>query len=52
VSIVADEAFWDLDAPVTRITTPHVPLPSAGDLEDEVLPSVARITETVAKVVG
>jgi pyruvate dehydrogenase E1 component beta subunit len=52
VSIIAEEAFWDLDAPVTRITTPHVPLPSSDVLEDEVLPSVARIVETVAKVVG
>ncbi|MGA1077617.1 MAG: alpha-ketoacid dehydrogenase subunit beta [Nitriliruptoraceae bacterium] len=52
VSIVAEEAFWDLDAPVTRVTTPHVPLPSSAALEDEVLPSVARIVETVAKVVG
>ncbi|MEX0705761.1 MAG: transketolase C-terminal domain-containing protein, partial [Nitriliruptoraceae bacterium] len=52
VSIVVEESFWDLDAPVTRITTPHIPLPSSDVLEDEVLPSVARITETVAKVVG
>jgi pyruvate dehydrogenase E1 component beta subunit len=52
VSVVAEEAFWDLDAPVTRITTPHVPLPSADILEDEVIPSVARIVETIAKVVG
>jgi acetoin:2,6-dichlorophenolindophenol oxidoreductase subunit beta len=51
-SIVAEEGFWDLDAPITRITTPHVPLPSADVLEDEVLPSVARITETVAKLAG
>ncbi len=29
-SIVADEAFWDLDGPVVRITTPHIPLPSAS----------------------
>src|SRR5688572_16921860 len=29
-SIVADECFWDLDGPIVRITTPHVPLPSAG----------------------
>ena len=28
-SIVSDEAFWDLDGPVVRITTPHLPLPSA-----------------------
>jgi acetoin:2,6-dichlorophenolindophenol oxidoreductase subunit beta len=42
-SIVSDEAFWDLDGPVVRITTPHVPLPSADSLEDLVIPSVERI---------
>jgi pyruvate/2-oxoglutarate/acetoin dehydrogenase E1 component len=52
ISIVGEECFWDLDAPLTRITTPHVPLPSADALEDETLPNVDRITETVAKVVG
>ncbi len=26
-SIVADEGFWSLDAPIVRITTPHVPAP-------------------------
>lgn len=48
-SIVADEAFWDLDGPVTRITTPHIPLPAADALEDEVIPSVGRITETIRR---
>ena len=28
-SIVADEGFYSLDAPIVRITTPHIPLPSA-----------------------
>ncbi len=46
-SIVAEEAFWDLDGPVVRITTPHIPLPSADILEDLALPSVDRIYETV-----
>jgi len=46
-SIIADEAFWSLDGPVRRITTPHVPLPSADHLEDLAMPSVARIFETV-----
>jgi pyruvate dehydrogenase E1 component beta subunit len=32
-----------------RITTPHIPLPAADALEDLVLPSVERITETVRK---
>jgi pyruvate dehydrogenase E1 component beta subunit len=47
-SIVADEAFWDLDAPVRRITTPHIPLPSAESLEDLALPSVDRIHREVS----
>ena len=39
VSIVADEAFYDLDGPPVRITTPHIPLPAADMLEDIVLPT-------------
>ena len=46
-SIVADEAFWDLDAPVRRITTPHIPLPSSAPLEDDTIPSVERIHREV-----
>jgi pyruvate dehydrogenase E1 component beta subunit len=49
VSIVADEAFYDLDGPPVRITTPHVPLPAADILEDMILPTVDRITETVRR---
>ncbi|HUT48080.1 MAG TPA: alpha-ketoacid dehydrogenase subunit beta [Alphaproteobacteria bacterium] len=47
VSIVSEEAFWDLDGPIVRITTPHIPLPSADALEDLALPSVERIVETI-----
>ena len=46
-SLVADELFYDLDGPIIRITTPHVPLPSADALEDATVPSVARIVETI-----
>ena len=49
VSIVADEAFYDLDGPPVRITTPHIPLPAADYLEDIALPSVERIAERVRK---
>ena len=47
VSIVADEGFYSLDAPLVRITTPHVPLPSAPVLEDAAIPTVDRIVDTV-----
>ena len=49
VSIIADEAFYDLDGPAVRITTPHIPLPAADTLEDIVLPTVDRIAETVRR---
>ena len=51
-SIAAEECFYDLDAPILRITTPHVPLPSADALEDATIPSVSRIVETVRRNMG
>jgi pyruvate/2-oxoglutarate/acetoin dehydrogenase E1 component len=52
VSIVAEECFYDLDGPIVRITTPHVPLPAADALEDHAVPSVERIVETVRRTAG
>ena len=46
-SIVADEIFWDLDGPIIRITTPHIPLPAADLLEDNAIPSVERIVREI-----
>lgn len=51
-SIVTEEVFWDLDGPVVRITTPHVPLPAADALQDLAMPSVDRIAETIRKSAG
>jgi acetoin:2,6-dichlorophenolindophenol oxidoreductase subunit beta len=49
MSIIADEAFYDLDGPLVRITTPHCPLPAADILEDAILPTVDRIVDRVRK---
>lgn len=49
-SLVAEELFWDLEGPIVRVTTPHIPLPSADTLEDAVMPSPARIVENVLKL--
>ena len=49
VSIVAEECFNDLDGPPLRITTPHIPLPSADALEDMAIPSVERIVTTIER---
>ena len=51
VSIIAEEAFYDLDQPVVRITTDHIPLPSADILEDATIPSSSRIAATVGKAI-
>jgi pyruvate dehydrogenase E1 component beta subunit len=47
-SLITEECFYDLDGPVVRITTPHIPLPSADALEDLARPSVDRIVATVS----
>jgi pyruvate dehydrogenase E1 component beta subunit len=46
-SIISEEAFYDLDGPIVRITTPHIPLPAADSLEDLAIPSVERIVSSV-----
>ena len=49
VSIVAEECFNDLDGPIVRITTPHIPVPAADALEDLAIPSVDRVVATIEK---
>ncbi|HEX5291751.1 MAG TPA: alpha-ketoacid dehydrogenase subunit beta [Streptosporangiaceae bacterium] len=46
-SIVADEGFEFLDAPVRRVAAACVPLPFADALEQEVIPTVAAVTTAV-----
>lgn len=49
-SIAAEELFWNLDAPIIRITTPHIPLASVDKLEDLMIPSVDRIVDVVSEM--
>ena len=46
-SIVAEECLWDLDGPIVRVTTPHIPLPAAAELEDLAIPEAGRVVEAV-----
>ena len=48
-SIIAEECFYDLDAPIRRITTPHVPLPAADSLEDATIPSAETVVTAVRR---
>jgi pyruvate dehydrogenase E1 component beta subunit len=51
VSIVADEGFESLDAPIRRVAAANVPLPFADALEDEVMPSVDKVVTAVETLV-
>ena len=51
-SIAADEAFYDLDGPIVRITTPHIPLPAADNLEDMALPTPERIVDKIKRALN
>jgi acetoin:2,6-dichlorophenolindophenol oxidoreductase subunit beta len=46
-SIVADEGFELLDAPIRRVAAACVPLPFADALEQEVIPTVDSVTSAV-----
>ena len=50
-SIVSEELFWDLDGPIIRITSPHIPLAAANNLEDVMLPSAEKIVARVRQLV-
>ncbi len=50
-SIVAEELFWDLDGPIVRVTTPHIPLAAADSMEDAMLPNADRIVQAVRQLV-
>lgn len=50
-SIIAEEAFGALQAPIIKVTPPHTPVPYAPSLEDAYLPDAAQIAEAVRGVV-
>jgi pyruvate dehydrogenase E1 component beta subunit len=49
-AILAEHAFWDLDAPVERVCTAEVPIPYARHLELAALPKVEDVVAAVHRV--
>jgi 2-oxoisovalerate dehydrogenase E1 component beta subunit len=49
-SVIAQEAFESLDAPVVRLAPPNVPVPFSPALEDAYLPQVSDIEDAVRKL--
>ena len=46
-SIVAEEGFYDLDAPIRRVAAACVPLPFAANLEQAVVPTADKVAAAV-----
>jgi acetoin:2,6-dichlorophenolindophenol oxidoreductase subunit beta len=51
-SLVADEGFESLDAPIRRVAAQCVPLPFADALEERVIPTVDKLTSAVRQLVA
>ncbi|MFA5488482.1 MAG: transketolase C-terminal domain-containing protein [Candidimonas sp.] len=49
-AVVADEAFMDLDAPVSRLTMPDIPSPHNPVLLDWAVPSTDRIRKKILEL--
>jgi pyruvate dehydrogenase E1 component beta subunit len=49
---IMEHAFYDLDAPVTRVCSAEVPMPYAKHLEDAALPSSSRVVAAVRRISG
>jgi pyruvate dehydrogenase E1 component beta subunit len=49
-SLVADEGFELLDAPIKRVAAENVPLPFADSLEDIVMPTTEKVTAAIKSV--
>ena len=46
-SVVGEEAFTYLDAPIKRVAAPNTPVPFAPELEDSLVPDESRITAAI-----
>jgi pyruvate dehydrogenase E1 component beta subunit len=52
VARIAEEAFYDLDAPPARVCSEEVPIPYAKHLEEAALPQPAKILAAVKAALG
>ena len=49
---IAEQAFFDLDAPLGRVCSEEVPIPYARHMEEAALPQVPKIVAAAQAVMG
>jgi 2-oxoisovalerate dehydrogenase E1 component len=51
-AILADELFWQLDAPIRRVTAPDTPVPYSPPLENDYLPNAGDVVAAARRLVA
>lgn len=51
-ALIMEQAFWELDAPVTRICSEEVPIPYPKHLEEAALPQLETIVAEAQRIMG
>ena len=51
-SVIAEGAFYNLDAPVTRVAAMHVPIPFSPPLEDATIPTEKTVFDAAKRLCG
>lgn len=51
-AVIAEDAFWHLDAPVVRLGAMDVPIPFSPVLEDETVPTPERVVDAALRLLG
>jgi acetoin:2,6-dichlorophenolindophenol oxidoreductase subunit beta len=51
-AVIAEGAFYDLDAPVKRLGAMHVPIPFSPPLEDLTVPTAESVFRVARKMCG
>ncbi len=52
MALMAEQAFYDLDAPLSRVCSAEVPIPYAKHMEEAALPQPQRIVDSVKTMLG
>jgi pyruvate dehydrogenase E1 component beta subunit len=51
-AVIAEDAFWHLDAPVVRVAAMDVPIPFSPVLEDQTVPTPEQVAEAALRLLG
>jgi len=50
--VIAEDAFYNLDAPVKRMGAMHIPIPFSPPLEDATVPTEKSVFEVARRLCG